>query len=62
MHTSRVRTGDFTHLAILQYPVRCRACLERKYVNLFSALSLRRAQKDRRRLEDNSENDSQTAA
>ena len=61
MRTSRLRVEDVIRLFILQYPLRCRNCLEREYVNLFSALNLRKAEKARHRDERNTNGDENAA-
>ncbi len=45
MHTSRLRGADIPRIFILQYPVRCRSCMERRYVSLFDGLNLRKSEK-----------------
>jgi len=40
MRTSRFRRQDLPRLFLFQYPVRCHACHQRTFANLFSALKL----------------------
>jgi hypothetical protein len=37
MRPSRLRFSDVGRVFLLQYPVRCRICLQRNYVTLFEA-------------------------
>jgi hypothetical protein len=62
MHTSRLRREDMVRLVFLQYPVRCRACLERGYVNLVRGLTLRQREKARHREERSRGKNGQSAA
>lgn len=45
---SRLRFPDLSELIFLRYPVRCRVCYKREFVNLFTALKIQRAHKLRR--------------
>jgi len=40
---SRLRLSDLAHLLLFHYPVRCRSCLQRDYVNFIAAWRLRRS-------------------
>jgi hypothetical protein len=44
---SRLRVPDLVELIFLKYPIRCRVCYKREYVNFFAALLIRRANKRR---------------
>ena len=44
---SRLRVADLSELVFLEYPVRCRVCYKREYVNFFTAFRIRRADKRR---------------
>jgi hypothetical protein len=48
---SRIRVPDLSELVFLQYPVRCRICYKREFVNLFTAFRIRRASRKRREQE-----------
>lgn len=48
LRTSRLRLSDLPRLLIFQYPIRCRACRERRYTGLLRALHLRRDARARR--------------
>jgi hypothetical protein len=60
IHASRFRRTDLVHLTSLRYPVRCRACLERRHVNLFRLFVLRQLEKRRRRGESSPEKNGQS--
>jgi hypothetical protein len=45
---SRLRAPDLSELIFLQYPVRCRVCYKRVFVNLLTAFRIRRAGRQRR--------------
>jgi hypothetical protein len=49
IRTSRLRGFDFARLIVLQFPVRCRECYDRAFVNVFLALTLRESDKGRDR-------------
>jgi hypothetical protein len=44
---SRLRVPDLSELVFFQYPVRCRVCYKREFVNLFTAFRIRRAHRRR---------------
>jgi hypothetical protein len=44
---SRLRVPDLSELVLLRYPVRCRTCYKRVFVNLFTVLLIHRANKRR---------------
>lgn len=51
---SRLRVPDICQIIVFRYPVRCRTCYKREFVNFFSALRVRREnnlrhQEERRR-------------
>jgi hypothetical protein len=48
IRTSRFRTSDLPRLFLFQYPVRCRICHERDYVDILMGFNLRQAEKIRR--------------
>jgi hypothetical protein len=48
---SRLRLPDLSHLIFLQYPVRCRVCYKREFVNIFKAFKVRRDYKARQKEE-----------
>lgn len=48
LRTSRLRESDGLRFFLLKYPVRCNACRERQYVNVFKALELRKTRNARR--------------
>lgn len=39
---SRLRVPDISQIVVFRYPVRCRTCYKREFVNFFSALKIRR--------------------
>lgn len=39
---SRLRVPDISQIIVFRYPVRCRTCYKREFVNLFAALKIRR--------------------
>jgi hypothetical protein len=45
---SRLRVPDLSELIFLHYPVRCRVCYKREFVNIFTALGIRRVNRQRR--------------
>jgi hypothetical protein len=45
---SRLRVPDLSELIFLHYPVRCRICYKREFVNIFTALAIRRVNRQRR--------------
>jgi hypothetical protein len=45
---SRLRIVDISELIFFRYPVRCRICYKREFVNFFTALSIRHQSKLRR--------------
>lgn len=45
---SRLRVPDLSELIFLHYPVRCRVCYKREFVNIFTAYGIRRANRQRR--------------
>jgi hypothetical protein len=51
---SRLRVPDISQLILLRYPVRCRTCYKREFVNFFTARKVRhenrlRYEEERRR-------------
>jgi len=48
LRTSRLYFVDLPRLVFFQYPVRCRECDERFFTNLFEAMRIRAAAKERR--------------
>jgi hypothetical protein len=44
---SRLRVPDLSELIFLHYPVRCRVCYKREYVNFLTAFRIRRTNKRR---------------
>jgi hypothetical protein len=48
---SRLRLPDLSQLIFFQYPLRCRTCYKREFVNFFAALKIRRENKLRHREE-----------
>jgi hypothetical protein len=48
---SRLRVPDLSQLIFLRYPIRCRTCYKRKFINFFAALRVRRENKLRHREE-----------
>jgi len=49
LRPSRLRRIDVSRLFLFQYPVRCSACYERRYVNMVSAVLIGREAKARKR-------------
>lgn len=49
LRLSRLRRSDIPRLFSFRYPVRCAACDERKFVNLFAAFRIHRKANARRR-------------
>jgi hypothetical protein len=41
MRVSRMRVSDLARLLFLQRAVRCHICLHRRFVNVFSAMTIR---------------------
>jgi hypothetical protein len=48
VRNSRLRLADVYRLVLLQWPVRCRSCEERYYINVFAAWRLHQETKARR--------------
>lgn len=48
---SRLRVPDLSQLIFFRYPLRCRSCYKREFVNFFTALKIRREDRLRRREE-----------
>jgi hypothetical protein len=48
---SRLRVPDLSQLIFLRYPIRCRTCYKREFINFFAALRVRRENKLRHREE-----------
>jgi hypothetical protein len=46
---SQFRKGDFSHLLVFEYPIRCRGCQERQYAGIGYALRLLRTQRPLKR-------------
>jgi hypothetical protein len=46
-----MRSSDLSHLALLQYPVRCRVCKQRGFVFLPQAWKIQRADVERHKQE-----------
>lgn len=51
MRGSRLHLPDLSHLIFFHYPVRCRVCYKREFVNIFIAFKVRRAHKARHKEE-----------
>ncbi len=55
---SRLRVPDISQLIFFRYPIRCRTCYKRGFVNFFTALKVRRKnrlrheEERRRRMQD----------
>jgi hypothetical protein len=49
LHLSRLRWPDLRRLISFSYPIRCRACNERMFVNLFAAFKIHRKAVARKR-------------
>jgi hypothetical protein len=48
---SRLHVPDLSQLIFFRYPIRCRTCYKREFINFFSALRVRRENKLRHREE-----------
>lgn len=48
---SRLRVPDLSQLIFFRYPLRCRTCYKREFVNFFTALKIRREDRLRHREE-----------
>jgi len=44
---SRLRVPDLAEMIFFEYPVRCRVCYKREFVNFLTAFSIHRADKRR---------------
>ena len=49
LRPSHLRRFDVSRLFLFQYPIRCSACYERRYVNMVAALRIRRESRARKR-------------